>query len=125
MLIYTNTKPKKTRKQKARAKEKWQQYLTEQNLQKKRRTFVPLQSKPAVYTRPGSEDFRTWGRVEDTTTGALTKTGIMRDYHKLSAGDREIVQDVAACTAPLHKGHYTYVSAGMNPAELGRKNEVL
>jgi hypothetical protein len=125
MLIYTNDRSKKSRKQKTRAKEKWQQYLADQNIQKKRKTFVPLQAAPVAYTRPGSDDFKKWGRVEDTTIGALTKTGIMRDFHKLSEADREIVQDVAGCTAPLHKGHYTYVSAGMNPAELGRKNEVL
>ena len=63
--------------------------------------------------------------LPDTHKGALTKTGIMKDYHKLSASDREIVADVASCTAPLHKGNYTYVTPGMNPASFGRKNEVL
>ena len=125
MLIYTNSRSKKTRKQKVRAKQKWQEYLAEQNIQKKRKAFVTLKSAPVAYTRPGSDDYKQWNSVEDTTVGALTKTGIMRDFHKLSESDREIVQDVAGCTAPLHKGHYTYVSSGMNPAELGRKNEVL
>ena len=63
--------------------------------------------------------------LPDTHKGALTKTGIMKDYHKLSASDREIVADVASCTAPMHKGNYVYVTPGMNPAGLGRKNEVL
>jgi len=63
--------------------------------------------------------------LPDTHKGALTKTGIMKDYHKLSSADREIVNDVASCTAPLHKGNYVYVTPGMNPASLGRKNEVL
>ena len=63
--------------------------------------------------------------LPDTHKGALTKTGIMKDYHKLSQSDREIVADVASCTAPLHKGNYVYVTEGMNPASLGRKNEVL
>jgi len=63
--------------------------------------------------------------LPDTHKGALTKTGIMKDYHKLSPADREIVNDVASCTAPLHKGNYVYVTPGMNPAGLGRKNEVL
>lgn len=63
--------------------------------------------------------------LPDTHKGALTKTGIMKDYHKLSASDREIVEDVASCTAPIHKSSYTYVTPGMNPASLGRKNEVL
>jgi len=63
--------------------------------------------------------------LPDTVKGALTKTGIMKDYHKLDSGDREIVDHVASCTAPLHKGNYTYVTEGMNPASFGRKNEVL
>ena len=63
--------------------------------------------------------------LPDTHKGALTKTGIMKDYHKLSSSDREIVADVASCTAPLHKGNYVYVTEGMDPASLGRKNEVL
>ena len=63
--------------------------------------------------------------LPDSHVGALTKTGIMKDYHKLDSSDREIVDHVASCTAPLHKGNYTYVTEGMNPASLGRKNEVL
>ena len=63
--------------------------------------------------------------LPDTHKGALTKTGIMKDFHKLTASDREIVADVASCTAPMHKGNYVYVTPGMNPAGLGRKNEVL
>jgi hypothetical protein len=63
--------------------------------------------------------------LPDTHKGALTKTGIMKDYHRLSPADREIVNDVASCTAPMHKGNYVYVTPGMNPAGLGRKNEVL
>jgi hypothetical protein len=55
----------------------------------------------------------------------MTKTGIMKDYHKLDSSDRGIVDHVATCTAPLHKGNYVYVTEGMNPASLGRKNEVL
>ncbi len=63
--------------------------------------------------------------IPDTVKGAMTKTGIMKDYHKLNTADREIVDHVATCTAPLHKGNYIYVTEGMNPASLGRKNEVL
>ena len=57
--------------------------------------------------------------------GALTKTGIMKDYHRLSIKDREIVDHLANCVAPIHKSSYVYVSEGMNPASLGRKNEIL
>jgi hypothetical protein len=63
--------------------------------------------------------------IPDTVKGAMTKTGIMKDYHKLNTADREIVDHVATCTAPLHKGNYIYVTEGMNPASFGRKNEVL
>jgi hypothetical protein len=57
--------------------------------------------------------------------GALTKTGIMKDYHRLSPKDREIVDHLSNCVAPIHKSSYVYVSEGMNPASLGRKNEIL
>ena len=63
--------------------------------------------------------------VDSGVTGALTKSGIMRDFHKLSDEDRKIVEKIGNCLAPLHKGNYVYVSEGMNPASLGRKNEVL
>jgi len=58
-------------------------------------------------------------------TGALSKSGIMRNFHKLSEEDRKIVEKIGNCLAPLHKGNYIYVSEGINPASLGRKNEVL
>lgn len=63
--------------------------------------------------------------VDSGVTGALSKSGIMRDFHKLSEEDRKIVQRIGQCLAPLHKGNYVYVSEGINPASLGRKNEVL
>lgn len=63
--------------------------------------------------------------VDTGFTGAHTKSGIMRNYDKLSAEDRKIVDKVGQCLAPLHKGNYIYVSEGMNPASLGRKNEIL
>jgi len=83
-----------------------------------------VQKKPVFsYTEP--RDIKRAPSLPDTHKGALTKTGIMKDYHKLSSSDREIVADVASCTAPLHKGNYVYVTPGMDPASLGRKNEVL
>jgi len=63
--------------------------------------------------------------LDTGVTGALTKSGIMRDFHKLSESDRKIVEHVGQCLAPLHKGNYVYVTKDMNPASLGRKNEVL
>ncbi len=72
-----------------------------------------------------TRDIKRAESIPDTVKGAMTKTGIMKDYHKLDSSDREIVDYVATCTAPLHKGNYTYVTEGMNPASFGRKNEVL
>ena len=63
--------------------------------------------------------------VDTGFSGAHSKSGIMRDYHKMSESDRKIVDKVGQCLAPLHKGNYIYVSEGINPASLGRKNEVL
>lgn len=57
--------------------------------------------------------------------GALTKTGIMKEYHLMSLSDRQKVDELGLSVAPLHKGNYVYVSEGMNPAGFGRKNEVL
>jgi hypothetical protein len=50
---------------------------------------------------------------------------MMRNLHKLSVEDRAIVQEMSECIAPIHKSNLIYVTAGMNPASLGRKNEVL
>jgi len=83
-----------------------------------------VKAKP-VFTYNEPRDIKRAPSLPDTHKGALTKTGIMKDYHKLSPADREIVADVASCTAPMHKGNYVYVTPGINPAGLGRKNEVL
>ena len=90
--------------------------------------FLPTKvkaQKKSVFTYRVPRDIVRAESIPDTVKGALTKTGIMKDYHKLSSADREIVNDVASCTAPIHKSSYTYVTPGMNPASLGRKNEVL
>lgn len=81
--------------------------------------------KKSLITCRVTRDIKRAESIPDTVKGALTKTGIMKDYHKLNSSDREIVDYVATCTAPLHKGNYTYVTEGMNPASFGRKNEVL
>ena len=81
--------------------------------------------KKSIFTYRVPRDIVRAESLPDTVKGAMTKTGIMKDYHKLDSSDREIVDYVATCTAPLHKGNYTYVTEGMNPASFGRKNEVL
>jgi hypothetical protein len=90
--------------------------------------FLPTKvkaKKKSVFTYRVPRDIVRAESLPDTVKGAMTKTGIMKDYHKLDSSDREIVDYVATCTAPLHKGNYTYVTEGMNPASFGRKNEVL
>lgn len=130
MLIYTYQKSKKRKMTKKQLQDQ-QDFVASVN-----KIPMPSGSKyPAVATRPVKKkdlmpyrvqrDIIRAPSVPDTVKGALTKTGIMKDYHKLTLSDREIVDDVASCTAPLHKGNYTYVTPGMNPASFGRKNEVL
>ena len=90
--------------------------------------FLPTKVKvykKSVFTYREPREIKRAESLPDTVKGALTKTGIMKDYHKLDSSDREIVDYVATCTAPLHKGNYTYVTEGMSPASFGRKNEVL
>ena len=90
--------------------------------------FLPTKvkaQKKSVFSYRVPRDIVRAPSLPDSHLGALTKTGIMKDYHKLDSSDREIVDHVATCTAPLHKGNYVYVTEGMNPASLGRKNEVL
>jgi hypothetical protein len=57
--------------------------------------------------------------------GALTKSGIMKEYHLMTNDERKKINDLGMRVAPLHKGNYIYISDGMNPAGFGRKNEVL
>ena len=125
--IYTNSKKRKLTKKQLQEQ---QDFIASINK-------IPLPSGGRFSSAPKKEvkktllpyrvtrDIKHAPSLPDTHKGALTKTGIMKDYHKLSSSDREIVNDVASCTAPIHKSSYTYVTPGMNPASLGRKNEVL
>ena len=124
MLIYTHTKAKKrnSKTQKEIAEyEAWLQSVKTMPGVSKRsfggKTVAPKTSTPT--TQSSSLKKATY------VTGACTTGGIMKDYHKMSKSDREIVDNLATCVAPLHKSNYVYVSEGMNPASLGRKNEVL
>jgi len=82
-------------------------------------TYVPPPKVPAGRETPHYPSLNT-GFV-----GTLSKVGIMNDYYKMSKEDQAKVDEINACVAPMHKSNYVYVSAGMNPAGLGRKNEVL
>ena len=128
MMIYTKAPKSKKRKIPKSVQLQNQQWL--QSLS----ALLPKHSKnvstrfvnkiPSLMPPPGRE----LPEIESLDTGfkgALTKSGIMKDYHKLTKQDRESVDHIAQCVAPIHKSSYVYVSAGMNPASLGRKNEVL
>jgi hypothetical protein len=81
--------------------------------------YVPPKSVP-----PGRETPH-YPSLNTGFTGTLSKVGIMNDYYKMSKEDQAKVDEVNSCVAPMHKSNYIYVSAGINPAGLGRKNEVL
>lgn len=62
------------------------------------------------------------------TPGGSTKVTSIVDpfvHRNESKETKEAILYNATCIAPLHKGTYIYISAGINPAGLGRKNEVL
>lgn len=129
MMIYTYQKSKKRKLTKKQLQEQ-QDFIASINKipppsgGKYSAAPKKVQSKPLIPYKV-TREVKHAPSLPDTHKGALTKTGIMKDYHKLTPSDREIVADVASCTAPLHKGNYVYVTEGMNPASLGRKNEVL
>lgn len=57
MLIYTNTHSKKTRKQKLKQKEKWNQWLAQYKINPNK--LAPTQRKPAeTPIRPGALDYK-------------------------------------------------------------------
>ena len=87
-------------------------------------SFKTTNKFPVLKPPPGRETPKITS-LDTGVKGALTKVGIMKDYHKMSTADRERVDAVNKCVAPMHKSNYVYVSEGMNPAGLGRKNEVL
>lgn len=58
------------------------------------------------------------------STANTSKTDLFNLRHETQEVRDEILYK-ASCTAPIHKSSYIYVTEGMNPASLGRKNEVL
>lgn len=126
MLIYcrdrSNKKAKSPTKKQVNAYNKWLESLPK-SLSDKPRTSKssPTMKAPKPFRRENT----VIPSVDLGVTGACTNTGIMKDFHKLSQKDREIVNRVSECVAPMHKGNLVYVTPGINPAGLGRKNEVL
>lgn len=125
MMIYARAPKSKPKKVPKAQREQYEQWLKSHQPKKKINSstngLVRAYEPPPPYIRqtPKVSSLSTW------STGPLAKIGIMRDYHKLSAEDRQKVDSINSCVAPLHKSNYVYVSEGMNPASLGRKNEVL
>lgn len=126
MIIHAKVKAGKRKGVTKAQREQYQQWLRKHNStgeKYEKSEFTPLLTKSTIVRRETSiEKIKS---LDTGYSGVLTKSGIMGNYHKLSKEDREIVEKVAMCTAPTHKGAYTYVTEGMNPASLGRKNEVL
>lgn len=128
MLIYTNQRSKKKVKSKTKKElaeyDAWLQSVKSMNSGLQKRKYGGSTSKNSTDNSTASTQVSS--RKKATyVTGACTTGGIMKDYHKMSKSDREIVDNLASCVAPLHKSNYVYVSEGMDPASLGRKNEVL
>lgn len=128
MLIYTNQRSKK--KPKSKTKKELTEYETWLKSVKSMDSGLQKRKYGGSSFKDSTDNFTSSTQVSSRkkatyVTGACTTGGIMKDYHKMSKSDREIVDNLATCVAPLHKSNYVYVSEGMNPASLGRKNEVL
>lgn len=124
MLIYTHTKSKKKNSKTQKEVAEYQAWLQSVKAMPgvSKRSYGGKAVAPKIQT---STTQATSLKKATYVTGACTTSGIMKDYHKMSKSDREIVDNLAMSVAPLHKSNYVYVSEGMNPASLGRKNEVL
>ena len=128
MMIYTKLPKSKKRKTTKKVKEQHDKWLD--SVMSMRTNFAPAGTKSKIpvkveQTKPFRRETPQYPSLDTHFTGTLTKVGIMKDYHKMSKEEREKIDRVNACVAPLHKSNYIYVSEGMNPAGFGRKNEVL
>jgi hypothetical protein len=125
MMVYTRpakSKPKKAPKAQREQYEKWlKSHQPSKSVKILQKSCAKIIEPPKVVHRTTEKlpSLNSW------VTGPLSRTGIMRDYHKYSAEDRQKIDSISKSVAPLHKSNYVYVSEGMNPASLGRKNEVL
>ena len=117
-MIYTKSPKSKKHKVPKVQKEQYDAWL------KSRPPPKPPKPPPPKSIPPGRETPH-YPSLNTGFTGTLSKVGIMNDYYKMSKEDQAKVDEVNSCVAPMHKSNYIYVSAGINPAGLGRKNEVL
>jgi hypothetical protein len=122
MMIYTRIPKSKKRNKPKAEREQYENWLKSHQTAQK---FINITVKKTEIKSVTLKPEKKIDSLNDWVTGPLTKTGIMRDYHRLSPSDREKIDSISKSVAPLHKSNYVYVSEGMNPASLGRKNEVL
>ena len=59
------------------------------------------------------------------TQPAIVKPKYEGEMLKRELAARSEIERKKTCVAPLHKGNYIYVTEGIDPKGLGRKNEVL
>lgn len=122
MMIYARVPKSKAKKKPKAEREQYENWLKSHQTPLK---FSNVSVKKKEIKQINVKQEQKVNSLNVWVTGPLTKTGIMKDYHRLSASDREKVDSISKSVAPLHKSNYVYVSEGMNPASLGRKNEVL
>ena len=124
MMIYGRIEKSKVKKTPKKVQEQHDEWLKSHQP----KTFTKTFKKPSVLQLPKVPVGRETPNFPSHVTnhsGALTKSGIMKEYHLMSLSDRQKIDELGLSVAPLHKGNYIYVSEGMNPAGFGRKNEVL
>jgi hypothetical protein len=122
MMIYTRVSKSKPKNKTKAEREQYEKWLKSHQTPMK---FAYAHVKKTEIKKPVVKNEQKIASLKEWVTGPLTKTGIMRDYHRLSISDREKIDSISKSVAPLHKSNYVYVSEGMNPASLGRKNEIL
>jgi hypothetical protein len=126
MLIYCQTRPDKKRKSPTKKQvEAYNQWIESLPKSLSGRPSDTKKSTPMQANKPYRRETPKIPSKQGVVLGACTNTGIMKDFHRMSKKDRDIVQKVSECVAPMHKGNLVYVTPGINPAGLGRKNEVL
>ena len=125
MMIYARIPKSKPKKAPKAQREQYENWLKSHQKPVSVKLYKNVQAKTQEAAKPYRRPTEKIESLSTWTTGALQKTGIMKDYHKFSAEDKERIDNISKSVAPLHKSNYVYVSEGMNPASLGRKNEIL
>jgi len=126
-MIYCKVPSSKKRKVPKKIQDQHDDWLASHQPSK---TFIMPKSFKKPLTRllpqvPPGRETPNYPSLMTSHNGALTKSGIMKEYHLMTIDERKKIDDLGLRVAPLHKGNYIYISDGMNPAGFGRKNEVL